>query len=330
MPYLAELGFRLRLNELNSRQRALAGVFDEWSQVAPSLSQLGVLRGLHDLRRGKPIELHDSTVPLLMAQREDGVEQPFAVASFPGKGRALWVFSDSLWQVAMAPQVSRKVYRRLMHGAFLWLLREDLRPALRLQSSTLLSLGKQAVGFELALAGPALNYFTLGKDWSLAVCGQTLSPEMVISERLGDESLKLQGQLQLDVQSERCQVEVKGQNDAFGSVHVSQASFVVRPLTDQEVQADGSKLRSLSEISGARLQFIGGSRSQKDDGFAAFGDSLEGLYGWLKSLSVGEQVPLPKRVVWNWYGFLEASLFWWLLLALPLEVVFRRFHAEPT
>ena len=60
------------------------------------------LKGLHHMEN---VSFKDGEyTPLLNARLRDGTTVPLAVASYPGKGRALWIFSDSLWRLAMDPE----------------------------------------------------------------------------------------------------------------------------------------------------------------------------------------------------------------------------------
>ena len=113
----------------------------------------------------------------------------------------------------------------------------------------------------------------------------------------------------------RCTLEVEGEHAAFGSVKASVTATFPEVFKDQEVGAAPQKLRELAEITGATLSFM-----PPEPG--------EALETWLAGATSTDGVALPSRfkTLRNFYWILDTPWLWLLLLALPLEVVVRRWE----
>ena len=91
--YDANVSFKVEMGKPDPAKRALANVYEDWEALSAPLTSWRNAKGLHHMER---VSLKPATTTLLKA-KADGKEVPLAVASYPGKGRALWVFSDSFW-----------------------------------------------------------------------------------------------------------------------------------------------------------------------------------------------------------------------------------------
>jgi hypothetical protein len=125
--YDETLKFSVELARPTPEKRALANVFDDWEQLKDELAAWDDAQGLHHMERVKLKP--DVTTTLLNARTAQGAEIPLAVASYPGKGRAIWLFSDSLWRLAtsMKEETSRQAYNRFFEAAMTWLMRQEMR-----------------------------------------------------------------------------------------------------------------------------------------------------------------------------------------------------------
>lgn len=315
--YDANLKFTVLPAAPDASKRALANVYDDWEQLAPALASLGSLQGMHNTSqfRFKDAE----TTPLLLAKTDNGKTMPLAVASYPGKGRALWLFSDQLWHLAMSDQwdAPRSAYNHLITSAMTWLLRQDLRKPLLVKDFTLNSGGGEGNGqWSAIIQGPAARYIEPTKDWQVEVCGVRTFLDQVAAERFGQDEWLIKGNTSQKVHGgQRCRFMIEGAHGAFGSVNAGSATIVPRTLDDNEIGSAPAKLRSLGKLTGAKVAFFGTSDSDNE------------LDMWLENITDKNiQPPLKQKTKEDRFWILSS---WWLgllLLGLPLEVVARRWH----
>lgn len=311
--YDPDLAYTIEIAKPNAQQRALANVYDDWLQLAPALSKQSQLRGLHHTENVQFKE--GKSTPLLNARLENGESLPLAVASYPGKGRALWIFSDALWQVALNPSdgYSRELYNEFFSSGLTWLLRQEIRKSLIIKN---FSLGQQGArkSFDLTIGGPAAAYLNIGGKWDFSVCGESFTLDKLLTDRRSVDDWFVSGLLKRKVNGgDRCRIEVKAEHPAFGSVQASIDALV--PLSYSDVDITGSlvKLRQLSLRTGARLLL---------NEQAGVGELEE----WLAEVTdkVGVSSSEQVRTIDDHYWFLNYWWFWLLCLALPLEIVVRR------
>ena len=88
--YDPDLKFTIEAADPDENARDLANVYDDWLQVLEDTKLSSPLSGLHHMENVR-FKKGEHT-PLLNARTEDGRSIPLAVASYPGKGRALWIF----------------------------------------------------------------------------------------------------------------------------------------------------------------------------------------------------------------------------------------------
>lgn len=312
------LSFNVALASPSPEKLALADVFQEWSLVSEQLQQMSTLTGLHHMEN---VKFKADYTPLLDAVLNDGKRIPLAVASYPGKGRAIWIFSDQFWRFAMSPQseLSRTVYNHLMESSLSWLVHHDTRKPLSLSRFQLQAWGERdPIDWSVEIEGPAVRYFEPGKSWSLNVCANTIDLYKSSVKNLGPTRAVLSGRLDsARVLSRTCTLEIRGQNPAFGSVSESLTSKIPEMIKDQSVGGSELKMRQLSDLTGAKLLSL---------------DELEKTLAWIenwlgeKSGQHGVFLPPRFRTLIHHYWIFDTAWFFILMLFLPIEVLIRRWH----
>lgn len=312
--YDPNLGFNITLAEPNREQRDLANVFEDYARMLPSFASLGKLEGLHHVEN---VEFRDNAyTPLLMAERADGKKEPLVVASYPGKGRALWVFSDSFYKMGLSPGVgnSRDLYQDFISSSFDWLLRQELKKPLTVREFKLDNTVAGKLRWDLDYVGAAGKYLAEGGQFQIKICGQIVKPESYHIEQIGYENWEMSGVLTSNLgEGVRCEVEISGVHDAFGSVKANLATVVPYLLKDPEVPGSTQKLQQLAALTGAKLVTKPEKVSEAALGFL---DEVTGRFG--------VSYPSRYRTVQDHFWILNQWWFYVMLLALPLEVITRR------
>ena len=308
--------FQIELAQPESHRRALANVYDDWEQLSESLTSIQNLQGMHRTDRVKFKD--DQYTPLLMAKGEDGSKIPLVVASYPGKGRALWVFSDSIWKVAMSggEKTSRQVYQQFTGSAMTWLMRQDLKKPLLARDLVMRAQPDTKTFWRVTLQGPATRYFRPGPDWNVTVCGAKVIDTAMSIDKTGVDEWELSGSIPRALNGgDQCTFEVDGTHAAFGSVRAVVSSVFPETYTDREIGAAPHKLAELAELTGAKLTL------PPEDVIAT-------AIGWVETVADPNGIALPGRFKThlNHFWVFSRSWFWLLLACLPLEVLVRRWH----
>ena len=314
--YDPNLKFHIELAQPDAHRRALANVYDDWEQLAESLTSMNNLKGMHRTDQVKFKE--DHYTPLLTARTEAGGKLPLAVASYPGKGRALWVFSDSFWKVALntGEKTSRQVYHQFTSAAMTWLMRQDLKKPLLARDLVLRSQQNIKTFWRVALQGPATRYFRPGPDWRVTVCGVGVAESAMSIDKTGVDEWELSGVIPRALNGgDQCAFDVDGTHPAFGSVRAHVASVFPETFSDRDIGAAPHKLAELATLTGAKLSL------PPEDPVAA-------AVGWVETIADPNGIVLPGRFKTHLDHFwaLSRPWFWLLLLCLPLEVILRRWH----
>ena len=159
--------------------------------------------------------------PLLQAISEDGSKTNLSVASYPGKGRALWIFSDALWKMALSSnlQISREIYHQFIGSAMTWLLRQELKKPLLVRNMKVHRYSDKRIRWHIDLMGPASMYFDRDNSWTLSICGQRVHKRSYHAERIASDRWSLSGFLSLKIMGNmECKAKIQGEHIAFGSV----------------------------------------------------------------------------------------------------------------
>lgn len=314
--YDEKVKFQIELAKPEMDKRNLANVYDDWEAVGQALESMKWMQGLHHMEN---VKFHDKDItPLLNARTEEGKNIPFAIASYPGKGRALWFFSDSLWRVAQTwnRDVPRETYGKIMQAAITWLLRQDLKRPLVVSNLEFDLKRDQEPAWRVKIEGPAARFYKVGDAWKVIVCGQLVKNEELRGERMGSDTWVLSGTISRTLQHlSRCDIEVQGTDPAFGSVKATSSAVLPKTFMDKDIGSSFNKLRALADLTGAEL-----SDPSKDQQVQA--------QNWLNQVMGGEGVRLPDKFRTNreFFWVLDAWYFWLLLLFFPIEVVIRRWE----
>jgi hypothetical protein len=316
--YDTSANFTIELANPDAPRRALANVYENWVELAPRLTSAGTFKGLHHMGQFK---FRDQDVtPLLNARMKSGQTVPLAVASYPGKGRALWLFSDSLWNLAMTPDSrnARGDYHDFLDGAMTWLTRGEMRGALSIREFAVLRGGDDEARstWSALIAGSAARYLKTATQLRVNVCGTVAKVETLSFGGASGDAVTLSGDVGFNQRGGGlCQLTIDAIHPAFGSLSVSGWSLVPAPIGDQDLGPSPAKLRQLAAVTGARLAEPGADQNKVIQEWAT---------KW--GLNAGKSMPDKMKSVRDFYWPLSRSWIWLALILIPLEVLTRRWH----
>ncbi len=310
IPYDRNAKFKIELAEPSREKRQLATVYDDWAQLNLKLRDNGSFQGLHQLAN---VELNSaSSTPLLMARHEDGKQSLLAAASYPGKGRAIWIFSDDLWRLALESQTSRDNYQSFMRSAMTWLLREELQRPLWVQDFSLSTQGEETV-WSARIRGGAARFLEEGDKWRYRLCGVDMPAQKISRQMLSSDQWLVSGTMSTRMASGSvCELTIEGEHAAFGKVKTSAYGVIPESYRDSEMEGSIHRLEQLSALTGATLL-------DSNDESYALEEWFGKVTGNLASAEKSEQKLMPDYywVLDTWWGFLA-------LLLLPVEILIRR------
>ena len=351
--------FKIEFAKPSPEQRELASVYDDWLTTTPDLTRIKGLKGLHVI----PPALLDSTkaTPLLNAHLADGTTVPLAVASFPGRGRALWILSDSMWRMAMAETsgIARETYDRFMLGGLQWLLRQDLRKPLIANRFSLRRGGPSTKGaandsindsifWTVHLTGPATRHLDFvsppseDRTWRLGICGVVQDGRAIAVDRIAGDQFVLSGTLAPGVLPTGtagsvgaggrpfCKIEVEARDKSFGSVGAVSSAFIQTPLNDRQALDSLAWLRKLQERSAPPSELIMVGEASPYESPASAGSKIG---RWLREHATADEANgLESALAGEEQQPARDDPYWpfrrwwaWALMAMmPVEVLARR------
>jgi hypothetical protein len=310
--------FKIEMANPESSRRALANVYEGWQGLSNRMETLSGLRGIHDMNA---IKFRDNEVtPLLNAKLPDGRSVPLAVASYPGKGRAIWLFTDSIWRMAMSsdPRIARSDYHTFLDHALVWLTKGDLKGALAVRDFQVTTVGDTGdrLKWRAALAGSAARYLRTATSTKLSICGIGVMTKDVSFGASAGDSVTFEGELAATLRDgSLCALKLEAEHPAFGSVSVSGWAVIPETLKDENIGSSAMKLRSLAKVTGAKFVDANSERSRAVE---------EWLQGW--GASDGASLPDKIQTFLDYYWIQDALWIWLAILLLPIEVLVRRWH----
>lgn len=301
--YQSDKRFKIKMAKPTQAQRELASIYDDWLELEDQLVQFDAAQGLHIINP----DAKQST-PLLYATDENKRELPLALASYPKHGRAIWLFSDSLWRFAMGSS-SRHNYHEFLQSAMAWLLHQDLYQPLVSKNFIMYHDHQLNLVWQLDLTGAATKYFSSTAAWQVELCGKKLDWNAIEVEHTGMQRIHLRGKIAVAQALHKCVITVYGTNKAFGSLITKSVAVVPTLLSDDELGDTTMKLTTLARHLDVPLL---------TDPQAVRSEISLALRSWLEE----EKVITEDKEEHYW--LLSKWYFYLFLLFLPLEVCLRR------
>ncbi len=301
--------FNIELVNLSSTLRSFYDVYDDWSRY-DSILKNTEFSGLH--RMNNTTLKQDSTVLANAISSTTKEKIPVIVGSHPGKGRALWIFTDSLWKLAFSKE-SRNVYNDIMSSSMRWLMYQDSRPYLKINSFMLdRSVGSKKIHWSSQLEGGAVRYIDTQAGWQIEVCGKKVDDIMVDS--VSSDISIISGSLDDDITQNTCTINIKGTNSVLGYVSVKGSSYLGTLIPDIKKDIkNGSQyiLEQLASITHSDMSINGNPYL-----------SSKTVDSWLEqgTSKMDFETKHEKDPFW----FFRSWWFYGCLLFIPLEVLIRK------
>ena len=313
-PYDENQSFRIRLATPSPEKRALATVYEEWVKTDPFLSRMKEMKGLH---RGQSNSLRaDAVTPLLEAELPSGERVPLVVASYPGKGRALWVLSDSFWRLALAKSqgIPRSLYQDLWEKGLEWLLHQELQQPLTFQSIEIEKERESKLHIHATLYGPAIRYWDQ-TSWLFSLCGVSYPLDQFSIHRYSVGDLELEGDIPIGAVAEAgCKVQLRGSHERFGSISLEKIVPILKPRPDQDIAENPEFLRKISLQSKALFVSAGSESEGKFDKWILDNGADRDILPTVRSRTVSD-------IYWVFHG----AWIWLLLFFAFGEIFVRRY-----
>ena len=277
-------------------------------------------QGMHRLASG--IEMKHGGEVLLNAKTSGGRESPLLIANYPGKGRALWLLSDSSWRTAFASTDSSgpHTYSRFMRTLVGWLLKSRTHERLAIAKATMVDLGDKTLRLEALLTGYQASEITGKKtDWDSqwSVCGTGIPQSKLQIRQSSNGHAHIKANLSKNGLSEQgCTLRLRATSPR--SEHVS-SEFPVhfaKLRSDKEIVGSEKVLTALGESLGAELLLPELDENARQSQLSAWMD--ENLIAAQKNPQANERV--EKKFFW----FFDFPFAWAFFIAFPLEVLLRR------
>ena len=314
--YSKDTKFYMESEMLSSSSKNLYDVYNDWSKYDDILKNTE-FQGIH--RMDNVLFKKDSQILVSARIKNQGTASfssdkkiPVIVGSHPGKGRALWIFTDSLWKLAFSSQ-SRNVYNDIMNSSLRWLMYQDEKPYLSINSFQLnRKIGSKKITWKLDLEGAASKFIDIKSGWKIDVCNRVVDDISI--DNSGFSNTIIEGQIDDDGVKKYCRINIRGEGSAFGYVSASSSSYIGDIFLDnQDEIKDGSRyiLDQLSLVTNSMMSI--------NDIPVEKSVSLE---EWLEQ---GRQVMnFDTKHESDSYWFFRSWYFYIMVIGIFMEVVFRK------
>ena len=314
----ADRRFTIEASNPDASRRSLATIYENWLELGPRLAELKDMSGLHEMDLFK--FRSDETTSLLDAKLPDGRKVPLAVASYPGKGRALWLFSDSMWRLAMSPdtRLARSDYHAFMDSALNWLTKGDMKGALSVREFLVSPVVDRSdrLKFRAVFAGSAARYLRSANTAKMTVCGIGVTTSEANFGAAAGDAITVEGELGASLRDgSLCALKLDAEHPAFGSLTVTGWSVIPETLSDEAIGASPIKLKTLAQITGA-------------DFVEATEERARNVESWVQAWGAfdGSVLPDKTQTRLDYYWPQDSAWIWLALILLPFEVLTRRWH----
>ena len=311
----SNLKFQVKMAKPSEKQRKFANIYDHWLSFKRHFEGVGWLKGMHKTQ-GFDFDLQNAT-PILEAQLEGGGKVPLAVASYPGKGRALWLFTDQFWHYSMRDQSSspRLFHSKMMQSTLNWLMGDNFEKPLQIKNFRVNSFAGK---WQVEVSGESVPYLNKRQGkWSFLACEKNYNLDELYYKNLSDRKVLVSGNLDTDESRKYCNLKVASEHPSYGRLQESIFAPVFGRVKDKQLGASSAWIKKFSKKVSASYY---DSSSKK---------SLEGsLLNWLKLQKNIKTVPLASnsKVQIDYHWIFKTPWIWLCLLALPLEVLVRRYR----
>ena len=277
-------------------------------------------KGLHHMDQ---VKWHSQGwLPVWQARISKEKTWPLISASYVGSGRAIWVFSDALWQLAMAtdPTLSRDIYNQLFYEMFRWLSRDEKNPPLSISDFSIKKTASETMHWSAVISGTGVDYlFSEEKKDHLKVslCQNPLTDYQM--ERLSQLSASMSGTL-LNTSSEslkNCWWFLEVSHGNMGKEELRAKVILDKQYTDSELSSSAFLLKTLAQNLGAQLIHAKEHSAQTIQ--QALLPYLESKHSYHRRVS---------KVIDSPYEFFHQKYLFLLLLFMPLEVLLRKLFSR--
>ncbi len=250
--YNADVNFKISLAE-RSQGSQLVDALEEWRRIETPLNKTSGFKGVNLF--SEPIPASHSTL-LLNAVTPQNQKLPLAVASYPGKGRALWLFTDSLWRLSFNQELKapRSNYDQFLNAAMRWLLRQEMAKPILVKNFHLAANKDGEYLWSLLLSGPAVRYLKSEKSIDIKVCDLVLSPKDFSVQTVSTTQWSLSGKIVSTLKPGNiCTVEITINEKSIGLEQISYQAPIAKLVKDSANIPQVQKLRNLAEMTHAEL-----------------------------------------------------------------------------
>ncbi len=310
--------FKLEIAAISSENRQIASLYDPWKVLLSDVDEVS-WTGLH-AKTDEVLELKPNVLRLLDARLNSGQTKPLALASFPGKGRAVWLLSDQSWTLAMSQekQIPRQLYAQFYDSALRWLLREELAPPLKLSDYSL-SLRENFLTYSVVLTGVASALFDEPGQAQVFVCGRELSHDQMSQQVLGPNQRILSGRIASSSSQDLCKIEIMSSSAKYGDLQVQAVASYPQIYSDEKRPNSDAKAQMLAEQTEAKLEWVGALKGQ---------DLAYRVSTWLRDLpqfkAVLQVSPISQVSKDYFWPFKNKWILIFLFCALLGETLIRR------
>ncbi|MCY4443225.1 MAG: hypothetical protein OXC44_00260 [Proteobacteria bacterium] len=328
--YDAELSYSLEAAPLSEEAQSSPAIslYNSVLSLKDSLQNIPSLEGMHRMEDMKFSSV--GYLPILNGRLSSQKDIPFLSASYLGKGRLIWVFSDALWQVAMNSQrwdSSRDTYNALLSRLLQWLTRDEKTPPLAVERFDVFKRG-DSLEWSASLSGVLVPHIKkhVSSSIEILVCAQMRkdyvlsfpSKELMLvkgefSHIFSPQNRLQQGSSDQPSELSRCDFSLTVSHAEFGEEVAQAKASLPKLYDDNTLPASARVLEAVADMTKSLLVM-------NPDGLTK--DVRTSLQAYFAKERSSWQ--LKEEQDDNAYWFFEHWLYSVFLLAMPLEVIIRR------
>ena len=203
----------------------------------------------------------------------------------------------------------------MYQGVFNWLVRDDIKKPLMISKFEVFA-DQGSTHYNLSLTGPAVRYYEHNDSWKFRICGRNLKIDDYTHSKTSNLEVEILGTFKgMRLDGRVCGLKIDASHKSFGNERLESLTYIKKAYFDKELPYSLSFLTQMTSKIGVKLV------NQEENVDVA-------INTFVNKFTNDDGIRLPPKVVTteNRYWFFQSYWLIFAILAMPLEIITRRWE----